>query len=164
MSDRLGRRGDVAAALLLLALVGIVVAGLMSRGGPPRDRAADLERRLRCPVCKTVSIADSPSQTAATARQVVREQVAAGRSDAEVLAYFRQRYGEWILLDPAPVGRNLLLWGAPVAAAAVGVVLLGTTRRPQSAGATAAPGEVREELERRLADLRAGAGDEDDGP
>lgn len=148
--------------LALAALIAVVAVGLAGGGPRERDRAADLERRLRCPVCKTVSIAESPSETAATARQVVREQVAAGRSDDEVLAYFRQRYGEWILLDPEPVGRNLLLWAAPLAAALVGVVLVAGNRRA-AAPAVDLPDSVRADLDRRLARLRATA-EEDDAP
>lgn len=97
MSSRVVRIGTVAATVLLLA---VAVIGLL-RGGPaPVDRAYELEQRLRCPVCKSVSIAESGSDTAVAMRQVVTEQIAAGRSDAEIVDYFRARYGDWVLLDP----------------------------------------------------------------
>ena len=101
MSSRVVRIGTLAATVLLLA---VAVIGLL-RGGPaPVDRAYELEQRLRCPVCKSVSIAESGSDTAVAMRQVVTEQIAAGRSDAEIVDYFRARYGDWVLLDPPARG------------------------------------------------------------
>lgn len=114
---------------VVVVLLGVVVAGLLT-GGPKPDRAAALEARLRCPTCKTVSIAESPSETAASMRRIVAEQVAAGRSDEEIIAYFTNRYGAWVLLDPPRRGSTLLLWLLPPAAAvAVIVVVLARRRR-----------------------------------
>jgi len=118
--------------LLLLALVGlltVVVVGLLGGSGRPPDRAAELDARLRCPVCKSVSIADSPAETASAMRLVVREQVAAGRSDAEILAYFEERYGPTVRLDPPAAGRSLWLWVLPAIAAVAGVGLVLTRSR-----------------------------------
>lgn len=122
MRDR--RWGDVAVVAAIVALLGAVLVGLLSGGGPPRDRAAELESRLRCPVCKQVSIRDSPSETAAAMRRLVRAQVEAGRSDAEVVGFFQARYGDWILLDPPASGRTTWLFVLPVAAAAGGILLV----------------------------------------
>jgi cytochrome c-type biogenesis protein CcmH len=66
-------------------------------------------------------VADSPSETAASMNRLIQEQVDAGRSDAEILAFFRQRYGDWILLDPPARGRTLVVWALPAAALVVGV-------------------------------------------
>lgn len=129
----LSRRGsDLAVLLGVIVLLAVVVVGL-SRGGAPRDRAADLDRRLRCPVCKQVSIADSPSQTAADMRQIVQEQVVAGWSDAAVLAYFQSRYGDWVLLDPPARGRSIWLFLLPALAAVAGISVVVTRIGPASA-------------------------------
>lgn len=159
MSDLPGRRLLVAGLSALL--LGVTLAGVLTGPAAPRDRAVDLERRLRCPVCKTVSIAESPSETAAVARQVVREQVSAGRTDEQVLQYFRARYGEWILLDPEPVGRNLLLFALPALAAVVGLALV-VSRRGTPSPAVPVPPEVREQIAVGLATLRER--DQDDAP
>lgn len=126
MPERL-RRGGVAGAIVLL--LGVVVAGLLLGPGRPADRAYELEQRLRCPVCKTVSIAESMSDTAVAMRATVEEQIEAGRTDAEIIEYFTDRYGEWVLMDPPARGSTLALWLIPVGVAVAAVVLLLTRRR-----------------------------------
>ena len=69
-------------AALIVALIAAAAVIMLTSGDEPRDRAYALEQRLRCPTCKTVSIAESPSETAAGMRRIVAQQVAAGRSDA----------------------------------------------------------------------------------
>jgi cytochrome c-type biogenesis protein CcmH len=89
-------------------------------GAPTREMELDRQVRavssqLRCVVCQGLSIQDSPSALAQEMRGVVREQLAAGRSPEQVKAYFVDRYGEWVLLRPAPRGLNLLVYVLPVA-------------------------------------------------
>jgi cytochrome c-type biogenesis protein CcmH len=69
--------------------------------------------QLRCAVCQGISIQESPSALAREMRELVKEQLRAGRTDAEVKAYFVSKYGEWILLAPKAQGFNLLLYLAP---------------------------------------------------
>lgn len=83
-------------------------------------RTTALARELRCVVCQGVSIQDSPSELAQQMRSVVRDQLAAGRSEREVREYFISKYGEWILLSPRPVGFNLLAYVLPAALLAAG--------------------------------------------
>lgn len=119
--------GALVAAVLGLA----VVAGLTSTPTlDERARALDLE--LRCPVCQGVSIADSPSTSAAQMRRVVRDRLSSGASDDDVRAFFVARYGIWVLLAPPGDGFGAVLWVLPGAAmlAAVGT-LVWQARRPQ---------------------------------
>jgi cytochrome c-type biogenesis protein CcmH len=118
MPEALRRWGPAALTLVLAA---IVVVGLLRADPSEPDRARELAGRLRCPVCQGESVADSPSETAASMNRLIQEQVDAGRSDAEILAFFRQRYGDWILLDPPARGRTLVVWALPAAALVVGV-------------------------------------------
>lgn len=113
--------GIGAVTLLLSGAVALVLAMTPPTG---QDRAQDLAERLRCPVCTSVSVAESPSETAVAMRQVIENQVAAGRSDAEIMNYFRVRYGTWAVIDPPAAGSTLLLWLLPVAAAGAGVVIM----------------------------------------
>lgn len=69
--------------------------------------------QLRCPVCRGESIQDSPSELAGEMRNLVKSQLAAGQTPAQVKAYFVSKYGEWILLDPRARGFNLVLYAAP---------------------------------------------------
>ena len=89
---------------------------------PVPTRETDLDRRarevaseLRCPVCQGLSIQDSPSDLAMEMKALVREQLAAGKTPEQVRAYFIQKYGEWVLLEPKPAGFNLLVYALPVA-------------------------------------------------
>lgn len=126
MSERVRRWSAVA---FIAALLAVVVVGLATgrRGG--EDRAYTLESRLRCPACTQVSIAESPSETAAGMRRVVADQIAAGRSDEQIITYFEDRYGAWVLLDPPPRGGTLLLWLLPVIAAVIGLAVTLTRAR-----------------------------------
>lgn len=72
--------------------------------------------QLRCPVCQGLSLADSPSELALEMKDVVRDQLAAGRTPDEVKAYFVAKYGEWILLEPPRRGVNLLAYLLPAVA------------------------------------------------
>jgi cytochrome c-type biogenesis protein CcmH len=101
------------------------------------DTASDLEAQvrdiavqLRCPVCQGLSVGDSPSELANEMRALVREQLQQGKTSAEVLDYFAQRYGEWILLAPPKQGFNLVIWVLPFVLLPIGaaVVYLGARR------------------------------------
>ena len=76
----------------------------------------EVASQLRCVVCQGLSIQDSPASLAKEMRAVVREQLAAGRTPAQVKEYFVQKYGEMVLLQPDPAGFNLLVYVLPVAA------------------------------------------------
>ena len=76
-------------------------------------RTTEVAKVLRCPVCQGLSIQDSPSELSQQMRALVREQLALGKSDEEVRAYFISKYGEWILLAPKPTGFNLVAYVLP---------------------------------------------------
>lgn len=112
-----------------VAAVGIV-AGLFTAPPVSADRVEVIASQLRCPVCQSVSVADSPSDQARDMRQIIAQQVAEGLSDEEIIAFFVDRYGEWVILAPPPRGGTLALWLLPPAAVLIGVMLaLGRRRR-----------------------------------
>lgn len=90
----------------------------------------DIALQLRCPVCQGLSVGDSPSELAQEMRHLVREQLQQGKTPPEVLDYFVQRYGEWILLAPPKRGFNLIIWVTPFALLPAGgiVVYFGARR------------------------------------
>jgi cytochrome c-type biogenesis protein CcmH len=99
-------------------------------------RARALFAEIRCLVCQNESIDDSQAELAQDLRKLVREQIAAGRSDAQVMGYLESRYGEFVLLKPKVGGLNLLLWAVPFAVLVLGGLLLaGLLRRRAAAGA-----------------------------
>jgi cytochrome c-type biogenesis protein CcmH len=79
-----------------------------------QTRYERLSRELRCLVCRSETIADSNAQLAVDLRRQLRELMAAGKSDKEILQYMTDRYGDYVLYKPPVVPRTLLLWAAPV--------------------------------------------------
>ena len=77
-------------------------------------RARKLSQELRCVVCQNQSIDDSNAPLAHDLRVIVRERLAAGDSDPQVLAFVQARYGEFVLLRPPLKLQTLLLWLAPL--------------------------------------------------
>ena len=77
------------------------------------SRARDLSRELRCMVCQNQSIDDSEAPLARDLRLLVRERIAAGDSDAQVIDFLVARYGEFVLLKPRVNQHTLLLWLVP---------------------------------------------------
>ena len=84
------------------------------------SRARDLSRELRCMVCQNQSIDDSEAPLARDLRLLVRERIAAGDSDAQVIDFLVARYGEFVLLKPRLKPHTLLLWLLPPLALAGG--------------------------------------------
>lgn len=112
-------------------------------------RAVAIGRQLRCLVCQNESIEDSGADLARDLRQIVRQQVAAGKTDQQVIAWLVARYGNFVRLRPPFEASTLLLWLSPVLALAVGAgtVLVVRRNRPDP------PAPLSAAEQRRLARL-----------
>jgi cytochrome c-type biogenesis protein CcmH len=104
--------------LKLCVLCVIVVSSARSAHAQNPDsildaRTKEVASQLRCPVCQGLSIQDSPSELSQQMKQLVHDQLKAGKSPDEVKAYFVSKYGEWILLAPPAHGMNLAVYLAP---------------------------------------------------
>ena len=98
------------------------------------QRARAISAQLRCLVCQNQSIDDSDAPLAADLRTLVREQLVAGKSDAEIMAFLVARYGDFVLLNPRFGAATLLLWGTPFAVLLIaGTMLFLRRRRTESA-------------------------------
>lgn len=103
-------------------------------------RARELSRELRCMVCQNQSIDDSDAPLARDLRLLVRERIATGDSDSQVIDFLVARYGEFVLLKPRFTTHTLLLWLLPpLALIGGGVALWFYGRRRSNAGAAADP-------------------------
>lgn len=121
-------------------------------------RARDLSRELRCMVCQNQSIDDSDAPLARDLRLLVRERIAGGDSDKQVIDFLVARYGEFVLLKPRFSPHTLLLWLLPpLALAGGGLALWHYSRRRASPGGPADPSllDLTEEEEERLERLLA---------
>ena len=87
-------------------------------------RARAIFADVRCLVCQNESIDDSEAELAGDLRRTVREQVKAGRSDAEIKRFLTERYGEFVLMTPRFSLTNLALWGGPFLVVVLGAGLL----------------------------------------
>lgn len=139
-------RPGVALLYLALATVGASAQSptevAAERIGPPlgfplagealEAATEELTSVMRCPVCQALSVADSPTDSARAMQLQVRNLLAAGFAPSQILEYFEKSYGEFIRLAPKPVGFNLLVWTAPVAAILAGAWLIAARlRRPR---------------------------------
>ncbi|WP_298857187.1 cytochrome c-type biogenesis protein [uncultured Sulfitobacter sp.] len=102
------------------------------------QRALNLSKGLRCPVCQSESIDESNAPISKDLRLLVRERLVAGDTDQDALEYIVARYGEFVLLKPTFGGANWLLWAAGplmlLIAGGVGVVYVrgrSTAKAPQ---------------------------------
>jgi cytochrome c-type biogenesis protein CcmH len=150
-------RGAMAVGLLLAALASGPVLAVQPDeilDDPAlEERARDISAGLRCVVCRNESIDESNATLARDLRLLVRERLVAGDSDAEVVSFVVDRYGEYVLLRPTLTGSNLALWIAPVVILLVGggLALAFIRRRANSPAPTEAA--LSPEEEARLKDL-----------
>jgi cytochrome c-type biogenesis protein CcmH len=143
-------------------LLGLALAASLGASAPddPADRLANpaeeararaLFSDVRCLVCQSQSIEDSEAPLARDLRQLIRSQVSAGRSDAEIRRFLTSRYGQFVLLAPTISAGNAILWLGPLAIVIAGLGVLAA--RGRRAGAEAA--ELDPEEERKIAALTA---------
>lgn len=102
-------------------------------------RAQALDRELRCVKCQSEAIASSNAPWASDARILVRELISDGRSDDEVMAFFVERYGDYVRMRPEARGGGLLLWvaGPLMLLVGIGLAVLAARQRRAVAPATA---------------------------
>lgn len=91
-----------------------------------------ITKQLRCLVCQNESIADSNVQLAGDLRREVREQLLAGRTDAEIFDFMTARYGEFVRFNTPFEGKTLAIWGAPFFLLLLGGVVIYRVTRARS--------------------------------
>jgi cytochrome c-type biogenesis protein CcmH len=139
-----GTRRHWPRVLSVMGLVMMVTFPPLALGATAEELEAhvrEIALQLRCPVCQGLSVGDSPSELANEMRVLIREQLQQGNTPAQVLEYFAQRYGEWILLAPPKRGFNLIIWVLPFVLLPIGaaVVYLGARRWVRSPAAGDSP-------------------------
>lgn len=136
------------ARLLIAALAGVLS---LAAASDPAERLKDpaqeaqarqIFRDVRCLVCQNESIDDSEAELAHDLRQIVREQIRAGKSSAQIKAFLTERYGEFVLLTPSFSAGNLALWGGPFLVVILGGALLFVRLRNRTPEADLTPLEA----------------------
>jgi cytochrome c-type biogenesis protein CcmH len=113
-------------SILVLVLISLAAPALAKEAKPVEDpqieqRMQALTQQLRCLVCQNETLADSRADLAEDLRKEIREQMKAGKSDREIIAFLTQRYGNFVLYKPPVQPTTYLLWFGPF------VLLLGGT-------------------------------------
>ena len=122
-------RSRLLALLVLCLLSSFAMAQVQEEERPSDDpvieqRLAKLSQELRCLQCQNQTLADSPAGLAADLRREIREQMKAGKSDQEIIAFLTQRYGDFILYRPRVTYTTYLLWFGPFILLLAGLYVL----------------------------------------
>lgn len=110
--------------ILFLTLLIPLTLGAVSSGPDMEMQVRHIADLLRCPVCRGVPISESPSALAQDMTTVIRQKLAEGQTEEQILEYFVEHYGEWILLKPKPHGLNLVIWILPYVLLTAGIGVL----------------------------------------
>ena len=135
--------------LFVLTLLQVQVPDAAQFVGPPKgapisgalldQRANEVASLLRCPVCQGLSVADSPSTMAQDMKHQVRELLARGYTEEQILAYFERSYGQFVLLKPKFQGISALVWLLPIAALLFGAIVVFSKAKQLEQGPQSAP-------------------------
>lgn len=116
---------------LLLILLSCVSLSIVAKEAQPaaadpvlEARVMNLSKELRCLVCQNETLADSRADLANDLRAQIREQMKAGKSDKEIIAYLTDRYGKFILYNPPVDPTTYLLWFGPFVLLLAGLLVL----------------------------------------
>jgi cytochrome c-type biogenesis protein CcmH len=116
-------------ALLALTLA-LVLAGLLNQPvsaqqpTPSDDEVNAIARQLYCPVCESTPLDVCPTEACRQWRELIRQMLAEGRSEAEIKQYFVQQYGDRVLAEPPRKGFNWLVYLLPPLIILTGAVIL----------------------------------------
>ena len=119
------------ARLLLLAWISCAFA----QDPALERRVINLAHELRCLVCQNQTLADSNAPLAVDLRDQIREQLAAGKSERDVVDFMVARYGDFVLYRPPLKSTTVLLWVGPFAFLLGGFYLLARVLRRRRVGA-----------------------------
>lgn len=148
-------RRRIGLAFLALSLaVAPAHGGTLKHEDPIEQRIKTISLGLRCPVCQGESIYDSHSNVARQMKALIHEQVALGKSDDEILTFFAERYGEFVLMQPRANLRNAGVWAFPALAFLGGIagflILLRRRAATVSSGGKTVTGAATADLINRI--------------
>jgi len=107
---------------ILIIIFGIPTMTFASKSEQFEIRFKKLSNELRCPTCQGLSVKDSEAGFSTSIKGKIRKLMKQGESDEEIISYFVERYGEWILRSPPLSGFNMVLWILPGAAIVTGLM------------------------------------------
>jgi len=109
---------------------------------PSDDQVNAIASQLFCPVCENTPLDVCPTEACHQWRELIRQMLAEGKSEAAIKKYFVDHYGARVLSEPPVTGLNWLVYIVPPAAFLVGIFLIykafRTWKKPWSASAKTA--------------------------
>jgi cytochrome c-type biogenesis protein CcmH len=146
---------------VLIALIALSPLAALAADAVPTEkdavaaaRAVKLSEKLRCLVCQNQTIADSNAELAQDLRRQIHEQIAAGRSDSEIIDFMVARYGDFVLYQPPVKPTTWLLWAGPALLLLLGFLALARILRRRRGQADEPP--LTADERERAASLLAG--------
>ena len=87
-------------------------------------KAREINKKIRCVVCKSQSIDDSDSVLARDLRMIIKKKLEEGKSEKEITNFLANRYGEFILLKPRFNSKTFFLWLSPIIIILLGIFFI----------------------------------------
>lgn len=97
---------------LLLVMTPMVHSDAVNED-PLKRKMLDIAAKLRCTVCQNQPVAESHSGLASDMRNVITEKLKQGQNEQQIIQYFVDRYGDYVLLEPPQSGNGIVLWVLP---------------------------------------------------
>jgi cytochrome c-type biogenesis protein CcmH len=156
--------GRLVITLLVGVLASLLVVGVVAaQGGTVTDDQVNaVAKKLNCPVCENVPLDVCETQACAQWRDLIRQKLATGEKPEQVIAYFRDTYGDRVLQEPPRSGFTALIWILPFVGLVAGVAILVVVLRRMTARSVAVDAtteaspvadEYRQRLERELEEI-----------
>jgi cytochrome c-type biogenesis protein CcmH len=146
-------------ALLLAGLMGAAVAQEakpLAEDPVLEAKVMSIAEELRCLVCQNETIAASHADLAVDLRKQIRQKLQQGQTQAQILDFMVQRYGDFVLYRPPVKSSTWLLWGGPFLLLAVAVAaLVLTIRRRRTVSAAPLKADEAERVRRLLAEEKS---------
>jgi cytochrome c-type biogenesis protein CcmH len=95
-----------------------------SDGYPSDDDVNSVAKKLYCPVCPNTPLDVCETKACTDWRAQIREQLADGWSQQQVMDYFVTQYGERVLAEPPRKGFTSLVWVFPITGTFLGGLLI----------------------------------------
>lgn len=110
------------AVLLALVLAALWVGTVFAQGPTPTDDDVNrVAKQLYCPVCESTPLDVCPTEACRQWRDLIRQMLAEGKSDAEIKQYFVTQYGARVLAEPP---NRMVSYLVPAAIILLGAILL----------------------------------------
>jgi cytochrome c-type biogenesis protein CcmH len=101
-------------AMAVVVVVALAIGTFAQSEPTPEQRAQNLAETIRCPSCKSQSVASSDTPSSQGVRLLIRQRIKAGDTDEQIRDFVASRYSREILLDPEGSGFGTLVWALPV--------------------------------------------------